>query len=483
MANSYFNWPGNVNRFVPLDTARAEDVNYALDELSSGLDQVGADIGASIKVAITSVDQTITAGPVARADKLIAFDEDGNVTVTADTVTSIAVNAAAAEADAATASAQAGIATTKAGEASASASSASTSAGTATTQAGIAATQAGIATTQAGIATTQAGIATTQAGIATTQAGIATTKASEAAATASDLNAVLISKVSKTGDTINGDLVIAEAVPTSDTPRTTFSFDKLAFSSGSPFGTSTYTFDFGNKPSAPIPKGLIDFLPKIKTNNGAELNGGITADTSAINIGGGQIVKDVSGNVGIGVANSGAYGGAKFATLDGMSMVFPGSKLHLYYIGATNRAWIGSEIGGEITLGNGLAAPTERMRIDSSGTTTFVSAAFGYGPGAGGTVTQPTSKATAVTLHKPSGKITMHNATMSPGESIEFSLNNLFVSVDTIVVVNCDSWPNYIANCQRTADGGCLLRVTNYSGSSLSEAVAINFAIIKVATT
>ena len=462
MANPYFNWPGNVNRFVPLDTARAEDVNYALDELSSGLDQVGADIGASIKVAITSVDQTITAGPVARADKLIAFDEDGNVTVTADTVTSIAVNAAAAEADAATASAQAGIATTKAGEASASASSASTSAGT---------------------ATTQAGVATTQAGIATTQAGIATTKAAEAAATAADLDAVLINKVSKTGDTINGTLVIAESVLTSDTPRTTLTHNQLAFSNTSPFGTSTYTFDFGNKPSAPIPKGLIDFLPKIKTNNGAELNGGITADTSAINIGGGQIVKDVSGNVGVGVVNSGGYGGAKFATLDGMSMVYPGSKLHLYYIGATNRAWIGSEIGGEITLGNGLAAPTERMRIDTSGTTTFMSAAFGYGAGAGGTVTQATSKATAVTLNKPSGKITMHNATMSPGASIEFSLNNLFVSVDTIVVVNCDSWPNYIANCQRTADGGCLLRVTNYSGSSLSEAVAINFAIIKVATT
>lgn len=369
MANPYFNWPGNVNRFVPLDTARAEDVNYALDELSSGLDQVEADIGSSIKVAITSVDQTITAGPVARADKLIAFDEDGNVTVTADTVTSIAVNAAAAEADAATASAQAGIATTKAGEASASASSASTSAGT---------------------ATTQAGVATTQAGIATTQAGIATTKASEASATAADLNAVLISKVSKTGDTMTGALKIEKYPATSDNPYSLFSYSDFLYSANGPFGTSVYTVNFGDKPSASMRYGQIDFYPNIKARNGVSVDGG----------------------------------------------------------------------------------------------NLFVNAgSFGYGAGAGGTVTQATSKATAVTLHKPSGKITMHNATMSPGASIEFSLNNLFVSVDTIVVVNCDSWPNYIANCQRTADGGCLLRVTNYSGSSLSEAVAINFAIIKVATT
>lgn len=390
MANSYFNWPGNVNRFVPLDTARAEDVNYALDELSSGLDQVEADIGASIKVAITATDQTITAGPVARADKLIAFDEDGNVTVTADTVTSIAVNAAAAEADAATASAQAGIATTKAGEASASASSASTSAGTATTQAGIAATQAGIATTQA---------------------GIATTKASEAAATASDLNAVLISKVSKTGDTINGDLVIAEAVPTSDTPRTTFSFDKLAFSGGGPFGTSTYTFDFGNKPSAPIPKGLIDFLPKIKTNNGAELNGGITADTSAINIGSGQIVKDTSGNV------------------------------------------------------------------------TFGAGTFGYGAGAGGSVTQATSKTTAVTLNKPSGLITMHNASLAAGASVQFSLNNSTLGVYDQVVVRPTGYADYAVEVPYfNSPTEAIIRVTN-RGATRSEGVVILFSVIKGSVT
>ena len=64
----------------------------------------------------------------------------------------------------------------------------------------------------------------------------------------------------------------------------------------------------------------------------------------------------------------------------------------------------------------------ERLRITSGGNVLVTSpAGLGYGPGAGGTVTQATSKSTAVTLNKPSGQITMHNGSLGAGASAMFN--------------------------------------------------------------
>ena len=58
---------------------------------------------------------------------------------------------------------------------------------------------------------------------------------------------------------------------------------------------------------------------------------------------------------------------------------------------------------------------------------------IGYGLGAGGTVTQATSKSTAVTLNKPCGQITMNAASLAPGAAVQFNvLNSLMSRYDNV---------------------------------------------------
>jgi len=81
-------------------------------------------------------------------------------------------------------------------------------------------------------------------------------------------------------------------------------------------------------------------------------------------------------------------------------------------------------------VGLSTGAPT----WDSSGSLTVVlpTGEMGYGTGAGGTVTQLTSKSTSVTLDKPTGQITMNNATLAAGAIAIFSCNNSVVSATDI---------------------------------------------------
>jgi hypothetical protein len=59
---------------------------------------------------------------------------------------------------------------------------------------------------------------------------------------------------------------------------------------------------------------------------------------------------------------------------------------------------------------------------------------IGYVPGRGGAITQETSKSTSVTLNKPCGVITMHNAELGAGASVAFALlNNLVTSNDLVI--------------------------------------------------
>lgn len=107
---------------------------------------------------------------------------------------------------------------------------------------------------------------------------------------------------------------------------------------------------------------------------------------------------------------------------------------------------------------------------------------IGYGAGAGGTVTQLTSKSTAVTLNKPTGQITMHNAALGAGASVIFNVNNsLFGAADSVLLTPFANG-NYRVEPASSNTGVFTVRVTNVTGGSLSEAVVINFAIIKGAS-
>lgn len=108
----------------------------------------------------------------------------------------------------------------------------------------------------------------------------------------------------------------------------------------------------------------------------------------------------------------------------------------------------------------------------------------GYSTGSGGTVTQSTSKTTGVTLNKPCGKIIMHNAALAAGATVSFTLANSLVSATDVIALSFVSGTfaasgTYMAWPDIASAGVITINLKNNTAGSLSEAVGINFAIIK----
>ncbi len=109
---------------------------------------------------------------------------------------------------------------------------------------------------------------------------------------------------------------------------------------------------------------------------------------------------------------------------------------------------------------------------------------IGYGTGAGGAITQGTNKSTGVTLNAVSGAITMHNASLASGASVNFTLTNSSIAANSLLVVNhtsagtLGSYTAVVASC---TTGSAIIRVTNISGGSLGEAIVLTFAVINAA--
>lgn len=109
---------------------------------------------------------------------------------------------------------------------------------------------------------------------------------------------------------------------------------------------------------------------------------------------------------------------------------------------------------------------------------------LGYTTAAQGTVTQATSKSTAVTLNKSAGQITMNNAALASATNVTFTLNNSLISTNDIVILNIAAGAtagSYNCWVSGLSAGAVSITVRNISGGSLSEAVVINFALIHCA--
>jgi len=107
---------------------------------------------------------------------------------------------------------------------------------------------------------------------------------------------------------------------------------------------------------------------------------------------------------------------------------------------------------------------------------------IGYNTGAGGTITQITSKATGVTLNKVCGQITMNNAALLGGASVTFTLTNSAITTTDTIHTNYASGGTigaYRIDVDNITAGTCDITVTNLTGGSLSEAIVINYAILK----
>jgi hypothetical protein len=124
----------------------------------------------------------------------------------------------------------------------------------------------------------------------------------------------------------------------------------------------------------------------------------------------------------------------------------------------------------------------ERLRIRDSGQVVATSAAgLGYGTGAGGTVTQGTSRTTGVTLSKPTGGITMFSAAGSV-VAATFTVTNTLVAATDTIILNQQSGTNlYVLLVTAVAAGS--FNITFYTtGGVATDAPVINFSLIKGVT-
>jgi hypothetical protein len=109
---------------------------------------------------------------------------------------------------------------------------------------------------------------------------------------------------------------------------------------------------------------------------------------------------------------------------------------------------------------------------------------FGYDTGAGGTVTQLTSKATGVTLNKSTGQIVMHSATLNADTTVSFTLTNNQIGATDIVVLQHNSVGTSASyNLNAFPSGGsAVISVRNVTAGNLGQAIVLSFAVIRAVT-
>ena len=119
----------------------------------------------------------------------------------------------------------------------------------------------------------------------------------------------------------------------------------------------------------------------------------------------------------------------------------------------------------------GTMAFQDKAAIGSTGTLGFVA-------GAGGAVTQATSRTTGVTLNKSCGQITMFSAAGS-ATAATFTVTNSQVAATDIIRVNQQSGTN-LYNFLITAVANGSFNITFYTtGGTATDAPVINFSVIK----
>jgi hypothetical protein len=165
----------------------------------------------------------------------------------------------------------------------------------------------------------------------------------------------------------------------------------------------------------------------------------------------------------------------------------------------TSQRLLGNPTGGaaapsEISLAGGLifsgttlsaAGNLTPTSVASTGlvTSSSATAGMGYATGAGGTVAQITSKATAVTLNKVCGQFTTNNAALAAAAVVSFQVNDTAIAATDTINLNLQSGPATLGTyrywIEKVAAGSFTVTIENRSAGSLSEALVFNYAAIK----
>lgn len=163
---------------------------------------------------------------------------------------------------------------------------------------------------------------------------------------------------------------------------------------------------------------------------------------------------------------------------------------------AANTAWISYltlSTGAPLVTtgtwsGNAVTATSATTAVDVTGSavvsgaisSSSPTAGIGYASGAGGAVTQTTSKSTGVTLNKMSGTITTHNASLAAGAQVSFNLSNTsLISANDILLLNysAPSGSNYSIFHTTSAADTAVITIRNNSAGALAEVITIRFAV------
>lgn len=117
----------------------------------------------------------------------------------------------------------------------------------------------------------------------------------------------------------------------------------------------------------------------------------------------------------------------------------------------------------------------------NNGLNNLTQSPLGYGVGSGATKTQATNKTTGVTSNTTCGLISLNGAALAAGATASFVLTNSLIGDSDFVLVGHyqgGTFGGYKFNA-RPASGSAGIDVTNTTGGSLSEAITIQFYVLK----
>mgnify|MGYP003649704695 CR=1 FL=1 len=154
-------------------------------------------------------------------------------------------------------------------------------------------------------------------------------------------------------------------------------------------------------------------------------------------------------------------------------------------IGATTPAAVtGTTITASTTFSGAIDGTVgETAPAAITGTNVLSTTTLGYKAGSGGiSPTQGTDKSGEITLDKINGKMIMNSESMSANDIRTFQFTNSTIAATDVVIVNIadvGTPGNYLISVSDVSTGHCKITLKCIAGSNLTDALILNFAVIK----
>lgn len=185
------------------------------------------------------------------------------------------------------------------------------------------------------------------------------------------------------------------------------------------------------------------------------------------------------------------FQGTIAATVDGVPISFFGTKgvdnatnPAILFLGRHNTGGGNTDLSATVPLAEFRNRATSLLYVYGNGDLKIVKsgAALGYGVGAGGAVTQATSRSTGVTLSRSTGAITTNNTSLAAGASATFTVTNTTIAANDVVDVSIKSGQTNketSAKVSAVAAGSFDITVHNQHASTAETgSIVINFVRI-----